>query len=516
MPFFQAPPQPQRGSVFPMVLLVMSGMLLASAFAIDSITLNSDTSQLKRGLDAAALALGRSYPQYKDDAARQQTMAEDYLRSNLGLNSTVPANLSNIQVRAGTSSNNYPTFTVSATLTNVPMLMGTANRELTLSSTAEVRQMSTEVALAIPNTSAEDSRNLTVLRQLGNHFAEQLIGDSDNTWLSLVPYSQAVSVYDATQTGRIRQWASAAALRPVELTSLFTSGYSGLADQRMPDRIAKLLCLYRGLNRGQNYYWDQAPSGQFQVYYRADLPENGSPGATPISWVGPNPSFGQATGANDTRWLVADRGCPQAALLPLTNDLSKISTRLDQMDTRFNVNYAIAMGWAAMALAPAFRGSSGWALDDDLPKDFDDGSDERIKAVILLANTSNQDWFDSDAYNSYVGQAVDGTEDGNTNGNALITARFASLCSSFRAHRLKFYLIATGTDEATDGGDDTLSASTFRRVAGAGLAGCVDSNADLTYLNGADFVASQDSIQARLDAIVEDLQQQPNFVHLIQ
>lgn len=504
-----------------MMLLVLIGMLMAGGFAVDSMTLNTDTSQLKRATDAAALALGRTHPEYKDDSASQQEMAEQYVRANLGLNSAVLDNLGAVSVSMGSSTAGNTTYKVSVTVTNVPLLIGAGNRELTISSTSEVRQMSTEVALAIPNTLSETASNLTVLRRLGKHFAESLIGDSTNTWLALVPYSQSVNVYDAKNTGRIRNWASTAALKPVELTSLFNTGYSGLADNRMPDRISKLLCMYRGLNRGQNYYWDEAPSGQFQIYYRADLPGNDlAYGITPytISWVGPNPMFGAATGVNDTRNLIADRGCPSAPLLPLTNDMSEINERLDAMSTRFNVNYAIAMGWAAMALAPEFRGSAGWNLDDDLPKDFDDGSDERIKAIVFLVNSSGNtddsvNWFDSDGYNAYVSKAIDGADSSNTNTDALITERFTNLCSSFKAHNLKFYLIVTGQDESEDG--DT-GASKFRTVAGAGLAGCADSSTDLTYLNGVDFVASEGAIQDRLDSIVEELQQQSNFVRLIE
>lgn len=513
----QSPASRQRGSVFPMMLLAVGGLLLAGLFTVESVTFNSDTSQLKRGLDATAMALGRSYPTYKDNANKLQEVAEQYLRANLGLNNQVPLQLEDVTVTRGTSTDGNVTYTVAATLVHTSLAFNVKTQSVTLHSTAEIRQMTTEVALVIPNSLLEDARNLNVLRSLGNHFAEKLIGDSTNTWLSLVPFSQAVNVYDANQPNRVRAWSKGnTALKPVELTSLFNSGYASLADRRIPDRAANLLCMYRGLNRGENYFWNQAPSGQFQIYYRADLPENGSPGAPPISWVGPNPFFGEATGVNDTRWMVADRGCPNAALLPLTNDLTKISARLSEMRTRFNINYAIALGWAAMALAPDFRGTSGWGLDNDLPKDFDDGSNERIKAVVLLANTSRSNWFDVDSYNAYVGKSVDGTAEGSTNSDALITQRFADLCSSFRAHRLKFYLLATGQDEAGIDQLDEHSASTFRRVAGKGLAGCAEKTGDLTYINGLDFVASEGIIQARLDAIVKDLQQQRNFVHLIE
>ncbi|MCQ9427205.1 hypothetical protein NRB16_27205 [Pseudomonas sp. LJDD11] len=504
----------QRGSVFPMMLLIFGGLLLTSGFVLDSVTLNTDTSQIKRATDAAAMALGRTHPQYKDDGASLQRLADEYVRANLGLNSAVADNLSAVRVTRGTSEQGNATYQVSATLTNQPLMIGTGNRDLTVSSTSETRQMSTEVALALPNTNTETNSDLAALRRLGKHFAEELIGDSTNTWLALVPFSQSVSVYDASQQGRIRAWAIPAELRPVELTSLFRSGYGSLADGRIPDRVARLLCMYRGLNRGENYFWDQAPAGQFRVYYRHDLPENGSPGAPPISWIGPLPMDGQATGTNHIRYMVADRGCPSAPLLPLTNDLNAIGERLDAMSIRFNVNYAIAMGWAAMALAPAFRGTAGWDLPDDLPKDFDDGSNERLKAIVLVANSSRTDWFDSDAYNTYVGQAIQGVDQGSGNDPQIITQRFANLCNSFKARRLKFYLIVTGKDEADEG--EQGSASRFRQVAGAGLTACAEKASDLTYINGPDFVTSEGAIRQRLEQIVEDLRQQSNFVRLIE
>ena len=118
------------------------------------------------------------------------------------------------------------------------------------------------------------------MRRLTREFASDVFGTRPDgrTWLALVPYSQSVNVYDAEDSNRILRWATPAALRPVELRSLFTR-YAGLNDRRIPDRRANLLCMYRGLARGQNYFWDQAPSGQFKIHYRHDLPQNGSPGA---------------------------------------------------------------------------------------------------------------------------------------------------------------------------------------------------------------------------------------------
>lgn len=497
------------------MILTLTGALLAAAYAVDTTRLTADTSQLKRAADAAALAVAREYSRGSDDfETRRDTLAEDYVRANLGMDEALGKTLEAVSVTEGRSTEGNLTFQVEASFTNTAELTGYGSRPIAVHSTAEVRVSSIEVALAIPNTLSEGSANLAVLRRLAKSFAEDLIGDNDHSWLSLVPYSQAVSVYDSEDTNRIRTWTAPGALNPVELTSLWKL-YGGLADRRIPDRRSNLLCLYRGLNRGENYFWTDAPAGQFRVYYRHDLPEN-TPGAPYISWTGPNPDFGQATGVNDTRYMVADKGCPAAALLPLTNDLGKIGDRLDLMKTQFNVNYAIAMGWAGMSLAPAFQAGTGWGLDDGLPKEFDDGTGERVKAVILLVNSTGQRWFDSDSYNAYVGEKVDGDSDQGGGDDSVITRRFADLCASFRARRLKFYLIVTGNDEATDENGQVASASAFRRIAGAGLLGCAQDASDLTYFSGADFVESEALISARLKKIVQELRQAGGFVRLIE
>jgi hypothetical protein len=507
----------QRGGIAPFMVLALTGALMAAAYTVDVTRMASDASQLKRATDAAALAVAREYVRLGDDFAEvRDTLAEDYVRANLGMDAHLKETLDTVTVTEGRNGDGNLTFRIEAGFVSPPTLGGSEARPVTVHSTAELRVAFTEVALALPNTLSEDGANLSALRRIGKEFAENLIGDSDNTWLALVPYSQAVNVYDAGHPGRITDWAISSALRPVELTSLFRLGYKGLHDARIPDRKARLLCMYRGLNRGENYFWDEAPSGRFHIYYRHDLPENGSPGAAAISWVGPNPDFGQANGVEDTRWMVADKGCPSAALLPLTNDLDEIGGRLDQMSTRFNVNYAIAMGWAAMALAPSFRDSGGWGLDGDLPQDFDDGSGERLKVVILLANSTDQRWFDTDSYNAYVGQKIDGDSDLGGGESSVVTQRFANLCSSFRARRLKFYLIVTGNDEAADENGQITSASDFRRIAGAGLQVCAEKESDLTYLSGADFVASESAIKARLETIVRELRQAGGFIRLIE
>lgn len=527
----------QRGSVAPFMALAIGGALLATAYSLDTSRMTNGAAQVKRATDAAALAIGQERVLSGDKSEEElRKLAYGYVINNLGLDSTLAEQIDEDSLALSQTKDEQGRirYQVQVTFQASPEFLGGEPRDISIHSTVEVQPSALEVALTLPNSGSENAANLAVLRRLGKRFAEKLVKDREDAWLALVPYSQAVNVSpdytnpdtrapagpSASHMQRLNSWSMAAALRPIELTSLFRSGYAGLHDRRIPDRRANLLCLYRGLNRGENYHWEEAPGGQFRIYYRHDLPENGSPGANPIRWIGPNPLFGQATGVNDTRWMVADRGCPSAPLLPLTNDLDKIEERLDQMSTRFNTNYAIAMGWSAMALAPAFRGNSGWNLPDDLPKDFKDDGGDSYKAIVMLVNTTDERWFDSDGYNAYVGQAIDGETGTDGENTSLRTQRFAQLCDSLRERKLRFFLIAIGQDEIPD--NDLLAegtvdgASDFKRLAGPGLARCAEKAGDITYMPGFDFVAAEGQLQDRLDQILDDIRQQSAYVRLVE
>lgn len=512
-----------RGAGTPFFVLGTLGVLVSGAFVVDTLNATGDATQIKRATDAAAWAIGHQavISHSQNETFDQQQMSElayQYVIHNLGMNTKLSSqiNRESVNVTVGEAGDDRRTYRVSVSFNAAPDLLNIGALEQEVYSSAETRTASLEVALAIPNTLAESGDNLAVLRRLGNGFAKTLIGSNENAWLSLVPYSQSVNIYDAEKTNRIREWSMPGALNPIELTTLFQSGYGSLADRRLPDRRFNRLCMYRGLNQNENYHWDEPPGGQFQIYYRADLPAN-SPINYNISWIGPNPTFGQAGGANDTRFLIVDHGCPAAPLLPLSNDLNKITERLSDMRTSFNVNFAIAMGWAAMSLAPAFRGEAGWGLPDSLPKDFSGGKSDRVKAIVFLVNSSDMHWFDSDSYNGYTGRPVDGCQSTGIacNDEPLITQRFVSLCESLRKRDIRFFLIVTGNDEAEDeNGQVVPSASAFRRIAGAGLSRCAVKRTDLTYFNGADFIDSENKITDRLATIVEELQQQSSFVRL--
>lgn len=507
----------EQGAGASFYVLGMMALLVSGAFIIDSLQNTGDAAQIKRAADAAALAVGRE-SLIKNNSAfgdtEKQRLAWEYVRTNLGLNSRLADELriSDIAVSEGRVNGATRTFTVSVSYASEAEMLRLKPQEQEIYSTVEVIYRPAEVAMVIPNTGSETRGDLAALSRLTNTFADDFLTDYPDRRLALVPYSQAVSVWEAESwSTRIRSWSMQRALTPVELSSLFRNndyGIASLASRMMPDLQSRRMCLYRGLNIGDNYFWEDAPANSFWVHYRHDLPINAT-WMPFIQWVGPNPDFGQATGVNDTRFIVGDKGCPTAALLPLTDDLSAISARLDQMEPQFNVNYAIAMGWGAMALSPAFRGEDGWG-DSEYPLDFNDAGSGNLKAIVMMANTIG-DWFDTDAYNFYVGSDVSagtGTQDA----VEIAAVRFRELCESFRARNLKFYFIGVRPGDPEDFGRGL-----FDRVALPGLRVCSSNDGgSVQFADSSSFTGGEDQISKLLEDILASIDKSSSSVRLIE
>ncbi|MBN3121928.1 Tad domain-containing protein [Pectobacterium brasiliense] len=510
--------QEEKGAGTGFYALGAMALLVTAAFIVDTSTATGDATQIKRATDAAALAVGHQATINGEEYSQEETnkLAYDYVKNNLGMNKALSEKLEvgDVAVTEGRNSETRKTYTVTVAFETNPSLLSLGARKQEVFSTAEVINRPTEVAFVMPVTGDMSEGDIRSLKSVSRSFVERMLssadGKRDNLWLSLVPYSQSVSVYDAEDANRIRRWAAPGALNPPELRSLFASGVvSSMADRRFPDRRANLLCMYRGLGREENFFWDEPPVGQFKIYYRHDLPQNGSPGAPPISWRGPNPDFDD-TDAVDTRWIVADRGCPNAALMPLTNEESKLNQRIDQFSARFNVNYAIGMSWAGAALSPNMRGSDGWG-DATLPLDFNlDGNGDGQKVIVMMANTVG-DWFDTDGYN-FNRNAFSG-QTGSDPARTFAAQRFRDLCSSFRARNIKFYFVGIRPGDPEDFGRNLFDAE-----ATPGLLICTEGEKRMSFIDGAGFGAEgvEDQLIRRLDRIAGQIETEGGYVRLVE
>ncbi|MCA5929670.1 hypothetical protein LET06_01625 [Pectobacterium versatile] len=510
--------QQEKGAGTAFYTLGAMALLVTAAFIVDTSTATGDATQIKRATDAAALAVGHQATINGEEYSQEETnkLAYDYVKNNLGMNSALSEKLAagDVSVTEGRNSETRKTYTVTVAFETKPSLLSLGARKQEVYSTSEVINRPTEIAFVMPVTGDMSEGDIRSLKSVSRSFVERMLssadGKRDNLWLSLVPYSQSVSVYDAEDANRIRRWAAPSALNPPELRSLFASGVvSSMADRRFPDRRANLLCMYRGLGREENFFWDEPPVGQFKVYYRHDLPQNGSPGAPPISWRGPNPDFDD-TNAVDTRWIVADKGCPNAALMPLTNEESKLNQRIEQFSARFNVNYAIGMSWAGAALSPNMRGSDGWG-DATLPLDFNlDGNGDGQKVIVMMANTVG-DWFDTDSYNFNRNQFSGSS--GSDVAREFAQQRFRDLCSSFRARNIKFYFVGIRPGDPEDFGRNL-----FDREATPGLLICTEGEKRMSFIDGAGFGAEgvEDQLIQRLNRIAGQIETEGGYVRLVE
>lgn len=510
--------QQEKGAGTAFYTLGAMALLVTAAFIVDTSTATGDATQIKRATDAAALAVGHQATINGEEYSQEETnkLAYDYVKNNLGMNSALSEKLAagDVSVTEGRNSETRKIYTVTVAFETKPSLLSLGARKQEVYSTSEVINRPTEIAFVMPVTGDMSEGDIRSLKSVSRSFVERMLssadGKRDNLWLSLVPYSQSVSVYDAEDANRIRRWAAPGALNPPELRSLFASGVvSSMADRRFPDRRANLLCMYRGLGREENFFWDEPPVGQFKVYYRHDLPQNGSPGAPPISWRGPNPDFDD-NNAVDTRWIVADKGCPNAALMPLTNEESRLNQRIEQFSARFNVNYAIGMSWAGAALSPNMRGSDGWG-DATLPLDFNlDGNGDGQKVIVMMANTIGN-WFDTDSYNfnrnAFSGQT--GTDPART----FAAQRFRDLCSSFRARNIKFYFVGIRPGDPEDFGRNLFDAE-----ATPGLLICTEGEKRMSFIDGAGFGAEgvEDQLIQRLNRIAGQIETEGGYVRLVE
>ncbi|WP_174871934.1 pilus assembly protein TadG-related protein [Pectobacterium polaris] len=510
--------QQEKGAGTGFYALGAMALLVTAAFIVDTSTATGDATQIKRATDAAALAVAHQATINGEEYSQEETnkLAYDYVKNNLGMNNALSEKLvvGDVAVTEGRNSETRKTYTVTVAFETKPSLLNLGARTQEVYSTAEVINRPTEIAFVMPVTGDMSDADIRSLKSVSRSFVERMLssadGKRDNLWLSLVPYSQSVSVYDAEDANRIRRWASPGALNPPELRSLFASGVvSSMADRRFPDRRANLLCMYRGLGREENFFWDEPPVGQFQIYYRHDLPQNGSPGAPPISWRGPNPDFDD-NNAVDTRWIVADKGCPNAALMPLTNEENRLNQRIEQFSARFNVNYAIAMSWAGAALSPNMRGSDGWG-DSTLPLDFNlDGNGDGQKVIVMMANTVG-DWFDTDSYN-FNRNAFSG-QTGSDPARTFAAQRFRDLCSSFRARNIKFYFVGIRPGDPEDFGRNLFDAE-----ATPGLLVCTEGEKRMSFIDGAGFGAEgvEDQLIRRLDRIAGQIETEGGYVRLVE
>ncbi|MCJ2058188.1 hypothetical protein MKL09_16695 [Methylobacterium sp. J-048] len=390
------------------------------------------------------------------------------------------------------------------------------------------------------------------MTRIAQGFAESAMRDDGHVYMSVVPYSQNVNVYDAKRPNRPRNWARADALKPEELEDwnfFDETGIKDLASPDTPDALGKRFCPLRGLNLGENYFWDHAPAGHFYISYWV-WEKSAVPPGYDFPWKDwfskPRPTnddFGcdektrqeainlgqedckrsdeELDFFREIKTMIANKGCPATPVLPLQNRLEDITSELILLKkqhifykglTAGNLNFGFALGWGAMTLAPAFRGSDGWGGDPQVPRDFDSGNGEHQKAIVMLMKTEMDSFFsDSDASTAVPGN-ISATTDHTPND---MPKRYKALCDSLRAsgHRIRVFLLVAGGQSENLGLSNTKS---FDEGGRKGFQFCAEKPSDISSYNSDAFNDVEGAMTSRLGEIAGELKQRGSFVRLMQ
>lgn len=515
----------ERGAGAILVLLLLAGIMAAAGFFVSASRMSQDSARLKQATDAAAQAAVMAWATDKD--ADTLAIAQKYVLSNLGTD-TVQLNRDLRVAIEPAQWNGYDGFKVSASFRAKADILKTKDETVEVSSTAVIIKRPLEVALALPNTLNESDADIRSLRTLSEDFWDELIEGREDRTMALVPYSGDVNVWDDKKgVQRARSWAEPSRLSPPWFGPIKSgTGIPNLASPRMPNYQVKRMSLARGLSDGESFKWTDAPQGSFEITINTAIQVvTNWPDMPFIQWQGPVlPPLGDGvSGPQDTRYNVGDKSLPEAALLPLTDSKEEFKARLLKMKPAWEMNVNMGMGWAAMALAPAFRGLDGWGSTEH-PLDFADEGGNGVKAIVFISNLSGDlDAVDADIANyhldwTYYGKPDLGEASNDPNakpsdkGMKGIAGRVRKLCNELKDHQVLFYFLAVGPNPD----NDAVGGKRFFEYIYPSLTACRKNSSDFRFVDGKTIVDGEAGMKEQLSAIAAELESQSNIVRLVQ
>ena len=514
-----------RGVGAILVLLLLAGIMAAAGYYVSVSRMSQDATRLKQATDAAAQAAVMAWSADKDTDTL--AVAQRYVLSNLGTD-TVQLNRNLLVSIEPAQWNGYDGFKVSASFSAKADFLKTKNETVSVSSTAVIIKRPLEVALALPNTLNESDADIRSLRTLSEEFWDELIEDREDRMMALVPYSGDVNVWDDKKgVQRARSWAEPSRLSPPWFGPIRSgTGIPNLASPRLPNYQVKRMQLARGLSDGESFKWTEAPQGSFEIKINTAIQVVTNWPTMPfIQWTGPVlPPLGDGlSGPQDTRYNVGDLSLPEAALLPLTDSREDFKARLNKMSPAWEMNINMGMGWAAMALAPGFRGLDGWGSTEH-PLDFATDGGNGVKAIVFISNLSGDlDAVDSDIDNyhldwSYYGKPDLGEASDDPNakpsdkGMKGIAGRVRKLCTELLDHQVLFYFLAVGPNPD----NEAVGGKRFFEYIYPSLQTCRKNSSDFRFVDGKTIVDGEGGMREQLKAIAAELESQSNIVRLVQ
>lgn len=414
----------EQGSAIPIVALAMTTIVGFAGVAIDMGRVQIVQSRLQNSIDAAGLAAG-SVISTNDPATQvskyfNANYPSGYMGSTIDTLTTV-ASEDNTKLNI-TASGTVPTsfmklFGINEVAVSAHSEITRAQRGLELVLVIDVTgSMNWSTGSGISKLQAAKDASITLLDVL--YGADET---SDNLWVGLVPFSQAVNIgtsHVAWTQSNTFNWGP-------------TSWY-GCVDAR---------------EAGGRDVTDDPPSvALFPQYY---WPCDGN-----NAWYGTNSSRNNCNTGSGMQYKTSlnttQRGpnlyCPQP-ITPLVAEKSTLETDINSMQAYGNTHIVLGAAWAWRMLSPGWRGLWGGQMDaNGLPLDYN--APLMSKAVVLMTDGDNTISNGSRGAYWYLSAGKLGTTYSSVAEQEL-NDRTEEVCASMQANGIIIYTIALGTSFST-------------------------------------------------------------------
>ena len=411
----------QSGSAIPIVAVAMMAVIGSAGIAIDMGRVQVVQSRLQNSIDAAGLAAGSVI-----STENPSTQVNKYFYANYPVG-YMGSTITNLVV---TPNNDNTELTINATgtvPTSFMRIFGVSQVNIQASSKITRAQRGLELVLVLDVTgSMNDSAGggvtkMQAAKNASNSLLNILYGTentSENLWVGLVPFSQAVNIGSSRST-----WTTNTAL------NWGTTSWGGCVEARETS--------------GRDVTDDPPSVAAFPKYYWTCHTSYND-------WFGTNTDRDNCSTSGTIRYrsglgigLGPNKACPATPITSLVAEKNTVVAGINSLTPNGNTHTVLGISWAWRLLSPRWRGIWGAGMNvNGLPLDYN--TPLMNKAVVFMTDGDNTiDNSNRGAY-GYLSNGRLGTTN-QSNAITQLNNRTVTTCGSMKANGIIIYTIAFGT-----------------------------------------------------------------------
>jgi Flp pilus assembly protein TadG len=466
------------GAVAPLVGVCAIMLVGAVAVAVDVGRGQVAQSKLQAALDSAGLAAGAVVSQTLDD----ETLKDEgwkYLQENFA-GQTIDATITYEDFDVELSDDDrLVTLTARASLPTTFMKIFGHDTMNVAARTEITREMTgLEIVLVLDVTGSMCQPNCAkrdAMRTGAKNLVEKMLGDAsennvDDLFIGIVPFSQAVNI-GTTRTGWLSDWATRSAQdncvgwNHANWSHTHSAGenprYCPTNGPNVSTRTWPLTLVDDWMfSSNAGWYFQHAWGGCVEARHvdGEDVTDTPPSEAGFPAYFAPDTS---SSGGNDWRsssgaYQVnssrsANKGCPPAVVVPMTNDKATLDTAIDNLNVAGYTMLPVGASWGWRMLSPKWEGLWGGDMDaNNLPLPYDEPLMDKV--IVFMTDGDNDMPPAGDPTYLAYGRLSDGYL-GTTNETAAqaeLDSRFAQICQAMEDEGIKIYTISLGAGVAAD------------------------------------------------------------------